>query len=282
MKRIAYQGEPGSNSDAACQIFTPDREAKPYPTFAHVFDALVDGEVEEAMVPVENAVAGRVDDIYRLLPEHPIGIVSEYFLPIKMHLMALPGADPKGLKYVRTHPMALGQCASAISRHGLLAEAARDTAGAARELKENPDMAVAVIAPEIAADHYGLQIVERDVQDIERNYTRFLRLTKDGAEEWPDLLSGPILTSMIFKVRNIPSALYKAMGGFATNGVNMIKLESYQEDANFTSTRFHAEIEGHPDDPSVRRALEELGYFTEYMKLLGVYPADAYRANHGF
>lgn len=279
---IAYQGEPGAFSDEACGTFAPDREAVPYPTFDRVFAAVMEGAVDEAMVPVENAIAGRVDDVYRLLPDMGLAIQSEHFLPVKMQLMALPGADLSRLKTVRSHAMALSQCRTVIRSRGLLPEIAGDTAGAARSLSESKQTDIAVIAPAAAAARYGLEIIQRDVQDADRNVTRFLRLRPEGTEEWPDLLSGPILTSFVFRVRNIPAALYKSLGGFATNGVNMLKLESYQEDASFTATRFQAEIDGHPDDPQVRRALEELGYFSSHLKLLGVFPADPYRLNHSF
>lgn len=279
MNRIAYQGEPGAFSEQACRNFTADLDPVACTTFDDVFRAVTGGGAGSAMVPVENAIAGRVDDVYRLLPDMKLAIVGEHFLPVKMQLMGLPGADPSGLKTVRSHAMALSQCRTEIHARNLLPEVARDTAGAARELAESGDASIAVIAPEAAAAHYGLEIIARDVQDADRNVTRFLRLMPEDQAEWPDLLSGPILTSIVFRVRNIPAALYKALGGFATNGVNMLKLESYQEDATFTATRFQAEFEGHPDDPPARRALEELGYFSNHLRLLGVFPADPYRAN---
>lgn len=277
MKHIAYQGEPGAFSDQACQAYEPGFVPLPCPTFDAVFDAVATGRAERAMVPVENAIAGRVDDVYRLLPDMKMSAVAEHFLPIKMQLMAVPGADESKLEIVRSHPMALSQCKGVIARRGLIAEVAPDTAGAARRLAERPLLHVAALAPEAAASAYGLEIVERDVQDVERNATRFLTLAPEGAVAWPDLLAGRVLTSLVFRVRNIPAALYKAMGGFATEGVNMLKLESYQEDASFMATRFQAEVEGHPDDPPLRRALEELGYFSSDVTLLGVFPMDPYR-----
>ena len=282
MSRIAYQGEPGACSYEACERFAADRESLACPTFAHVFRAVAEKQADEAMVPVENAIAGRVDDVYRHLPDMDLAICSEHFLPVRMQLMAIEGADPEKLEIVRSHAMALGQCAGVIARRNLLPEVARDTAGAARELRDAPDPRVAVIAPEGAAARYGLKIVEHDVQDEDKNVTRFLRLAPEEQAVWPDLLSGPILTSLVFRVRNIPAALYKALGGFATNSVNLFKLESYQEDASFNATRFQVELEGHPDDPPVRRALEELGYFSSDMRLLGVFPADPYRQAHSF
>lgn len=282
MVRIAYQGEPGAFSHEACIEFLPGSEPVPCPTFAHVFEAVNNNAADEAMVPVENAIAGRVDDIYRLLPNMQFSICSEHFLPIKMQLMTNPGVDPSGLQTVKSHAMALGQCTSVIARRRLMPEVARDTAGAALELSQHPDRTISVIAPAPAAERYGLEIIERNVQDEDKNVTRFLRLAPEEKVVWPDLLSGPILTSLVFRVRNIPAALYKALGGFATNNVNMLKLESYQESASFTATRFQVEFEGHPDDPPVRRALEELGYFSDHMRLLGVFAADPYRLNHSF
>lgn len=279
VKRIAFQGEPGAFSDAACQQFDPTLTPLPCATFDRVFAAVASGEAAAAMVPIENAIAGRVDDVYRLLPDMKMSIVSEHFLPIEMQLMTLPDTDPAAIRSVRSHPMALGQCRSVINRLGLLAETAGDTAGAAKALSESREAGVAVIAPAVAATRYGLKIVETNVQDADRNYTRFFKLMPEDQVEWPDLLSGPTITSIVFRVRNIPAALYKSMGGFATNGVNMIKLESYQEDATFRATRFQAEFEGHPDEPSVRRALEELGYFSSDMRLLGVFPSAPYRAS---
>ncbi|MEM9232984.1 MAG: prephenate dehydratase [Pseudomonadota bacterium] len=280
--RIAFQGELGAFSHEACEKFASDRDILDCPTFAHVFRAVAENNADEAMVPVENAIAGRVDDVYRLLPDMKLAVCSEHFLPVRMQLMVAPGTDPAGLKTVRSHAMALGQCSGVIARRNLMPEVAKDTAGAARELSEAPDTTIGVIAPSAAAERYGLEIIERDVQDEDKNVTRFLRLAPEENAVWPDLLSGQILTSLVFRVRNIPAALYKAMGGFATNSVNMLKLESYQEDATFTATRFQAEIEGHPDDPPVRRALEELGYFSDEMRLLGVFPADPYRLTHSF
>ncbi|WP_031554693.1 prephenate dehydratase [Parvularcula oceani] len=281
MRQIAYQGEPGAFSDAACRAYASGFEPLPCPTFDAVFAAVAEGRAARAMVPVENAIAGRVDDVYRLLPDMALCVTDEHFLPVHMQLMVVPGTDEADLKVVRSHPMALSQCKGVIRRRGLTAEVAPDTAGAAHALSGDPDPAVAVIAPLAAAERYGLEVIERDVQDADRNVTRFLTLAPEGEEEWPDLLSGPILTSLVFRVRNVPAALYKALGGCATNGVNMIKLESYQEDSSFRATRFQAEIEGHPDEPPVRRALEELGYFSAEVRLLGVFPADPYRKTVG-
>jgi prephenate dehydratase len=277
--KIAYQGEPGAFSELCCQAHAPAYEPVPHPTFDAVFGAVTGGSCQAAMVPVENSLAGRVDDVYRLLPDRELTIVAEHFLPVHMQLMALPGADPKALKTVRSHPMALSQCRRTIRARGLIPDAARDTAGAARELRDDPDPSVAVIAPRSAAERYGLTIIEHDCQDADRNVTRFLRLVPEAEASgaWPRRGRTPMLTSFVFRVRNIPAALYKALGGFATNGVNLTKLESYQEDASFEATRFQVEAEGHPDEPAMRRALEELTYFTADRKVLGVFAADPYR-----
>ncbi|MEM1379862.1 MAG: prephenate dehydratase [Pseudomonadota bacterium] len=277
MPTIAYQGEPGAFSELCCAAFAPGYEPVAKPTFDTVFQAVTSGECAAAMVPVENSLAGRVDDVYRLLPDKNVAAVAEHFLPVHMQLMSIPGADKSKLKIVRSHPMALSQCRKIIRAMGLIPDAARDTAGAARELRDQPDETVCVIAPRGAAERYGLEIIERDCQDADRNVTRFMRLLPDANVEWPARINAPMLTSFVFRVRNIPAALYKALGGFATNGVNMTKLESYQEDASFQATRFQAEAEGHPTDENVARALEELEYFTTDRKIIGVFAADPYR-----
>ncbi|GGY46892.1 prephenate dehydratase [Parvularcula lutaonensis] len=279
MAKIAYQGEPGAFSELCCAAFAPAYEPVAFPTFDQVFQAVTAGECQSAMVPVENSLAGRVDDVYRLLPDRQVAAVAEHFLPVHMQLMALPDADPAKIRTVRSHPMALSQCRRFIRERGYLPEAARDTAGSARELRDNPDPTVAVIAPRGAAERYGLKIIQPDCQDEDRNVTRFLRLVPEEGVVWPKRSPVPMLTSFVFRVRNIPAALYKALGGFATNGVNMTKLESYQEDHSFEATRFQAEAQGHPDDPAMARALEELEYFTTDRKVIGVFAADPYRVS---
>ncbi|MEM1409253.1 MAG: prephenate dehydratase domain-containing protein, partial [Pseudomonadota bacterium] len=262
MPTIAYQGEPGAFSELCCQSFASTFEPKAKETFEDVFRAVDSGECAAAMVPVENSLAGRVDDVYRLLPDRKVAAIAEHFLPVHMQLLALPGADPEKLRIVRSHPMALSQCRNVIRRRNLLPEQARDTAGAARQLRDRPREDTCVIAARNAADRYGLEIIEQDCQDADRNVTRFMLLVPEDEAVWPQRTEGPMLTSFVFRVRNIPSALYKALGGFATNGVNLTKLESYQEDASFRATRFQAEAEGHPEDPAMARALEELEFFT--------------------
>ncbi|NRA28891.1 MAG: prephenate dehydratase [Parvularculaceae bacterium] len=277
MSTIAYQGEPGAFSELCCAAFAPGYEPVARPTFDKVFEAVTSGECAAAMVPVENSLAGRVDDVYRLLPDRGVKAVAEHFLPVHMQLMTVPGADPSKLKVVRSHPMALSQCRKMIRSRGLIPDAARDTAGAARELRDNPSPEVCVIAPRSAAERYNLEIIQPDCQDADRNVTRFLRLLPEDQEGWPERINMPMLTSFVFRVRNIPAALYKSLGGFATNGVNMTKLESYQEDASFEATRFQAEAEGHPDDANLKLAFEELKFFTEDRKIIGVFAADPYR-----
>lgn len=274
--RIAYQGEPGSNSDAACRAVYPDHEAMPCPTFEDVFVAMGEGEADLAMIPVENSIAGRVADIHHLLPESGLHIIGEYFMPIHFQLMAVPGAKLEDISVVRSHSHALGQCRRIIRENGLRAIVADDTAGAAREVAEAGDPKVAALAPRLAADLYGLTILATDVEDEHNNTTRFLMLASDASVPAPG--SGPVITSFVFRVRNVPAALYKAMGGFATNGVNMTKLESYQLGGSFSATQFYADVEGHVEDQPLRLALEELAFYTDWVRILGTYPASSFRA----
>jgi prephenate dehydratase len=274
--KIAFQGELGANSHIACLEARPDYEPLPCRTFEDAFQAVKDGKAELAMIAIENTTAGRVADVHHLLPESGLSIVGEHFLRIEFHLLAVPGAKLADLKEVHSHVHALGQCRKAIKRHKLLAVVAVDTAGAAREIAELGDKSRAAIATKLAADTYGLHILEKNIEDEDHNTTRFVILSKaqkDAAHN-----KGPVMTSFVFRVRNVPAALYKAMGGFATNGVNMTKLESYQIEGRFNATQFYADIEGHPKDHSVKLALEELAFFTSYMRVLGTYPASSYRA----
>lgn len=269
--RISFQGEPGANSDTACRNMFPDMEPLPCPTFEDAFNAVETGKADLAMIPIENTIAGRVADIHHLLPESKLHIVGEYFLPIHFQLMVMPGVDRKEIKTVHSHIHALGQCRKYIRKNGWKPIVAGDTAGAAKLVSEVRDRTMAALAPRLAASLYGLDIIEENVEDTESNVTRFVVLTK--SKHWverpaPD---ARMMTTFVFRVRNVPAALYKAMGGFATNGVNMTKLESYQLGA-FTATLFYADIEGHPDDQSVKNALEELSFFSKEMRILGVYP----------
>ena len=233
------------------------------------------GDADLAMIPVENTIAGRVGDIHHLLPGTSLHMIAEHFMPIRFQLMALPGTPLKQVKTAHSHIMALGQCRDFLRQHGIQAVIAADTAGAARIVAETGDPSVAAIAPELAAEVYGLDILARNIEDAEHNTTRFVIMAREPVEH--DAEDGPTVTAFLFQVRNIPAALYKAMGGFATNGVNMTKLESYQIDGSFTATQFYAEIEGHPDDRHVQLALEELGFFSTSLKIIGVFPAHPER-----
>jgi prephenate dehydratase len=273
---IAYQGEPGANSDTACRLVRPDLVPLPCRTFEDAFEALESGAAALAMIPVENSVAGRVADIHHLLPESGLYIVGEYFLPIHFQLMGVPGATVSDVRVVRSHVHGLGQCRKIVREHGWTASVADDTAGAAREVAEQGDRSVAALSPALAAELYGLEILATDVEDEHHNTTRFLVLAPEPQQFSAD--AGPMITSFVFRVRNVPAALYKAMGGFATNSVNMTKLESYQLGGTFSATQFYADVEGHPDQRPLALALEELAFFTEQVRILGTYPASPFRA----
>lgn len=274
-KKIAFQGELGANSHMACHDHFPDMEALPCAAFEDVFAAVHDGAAALAMIPIENSVAGRVADIHHLLPESGLYIVGERFLRVHHQLMAVKGAELQDIKSVRSHVMALGQCRDFIREHGLTRVIAADTAGAAREVSELGDKTVAAIAPALAAEIYGLEILRHDIEDADHNTTRFLVMAPEPANAQSG--KDKVITSFVFRVRNVPAALYKTMGGFATNGVNMTKLESYQLEGSFNATQFYADIEGHPDDLMVKLALEELQFFSSHLHILGTYPADAFR-----
>ena len=275
MKKIVYQGEPGANSHMACRDVYPDYESVPCATFEDCFHALESGEAELGMIPVENSVAGRVADIHHLLPRSSMHIIGEYFMPIRFQLMAPKGATIEGLKSVQSHIMALGQCRKLIRRLGLAAVVGADTAGSARQIAERGDLTAAALAPDLAAEAYGLEILARDVEDAAHNTTRFLILSRDDMRAADN--GQPVITTIIFRVRNVPAALYKALGGFATNNVNMTKLESYQLEGQFFASMFYADIEGHPDERNVALALEELKFFCAEFKMLGVYRASPFR-----
>ena len=274
--RIAYQGEPGANSHLVCRQHYPDWEAMACASFEDVFAAVESGEAELAMIPIDNSIAGRVADIHHFLPSSGLHIIGERFLRIQFSLMAIPGASLDSIKTVHSHVHALGQCRGVIRELGLKPVVAGDTAGAAREVAEYADPTQAAIAPPLAAEIYGLRVLRNDVEDEDHNTTRFIVLSRELIEAPAD--NGPVVTSFIFNVRNLPAALYKALGGFATNGVNMTKLESYMVGAEFTATQFLAEVDGHPEDIGLKHALEELAFFTTDVKILGVYPADPYRS----
>jgi prephenate dehydratase len=252
-------------------------EPLPCATFEDCFAAAASGEAELAMIPVENSIAGRVADIHHLLPTSPLHIIAEHFMPIRFQLMGLKGVKLSDIKGAHSHIMGLGQCRNFLRKHSITAKISADTAGAAREVRDAGDPTQAAIAPRLAAEVYGLDILAENIEDAAHNTTRFVIMSRDAAI--PDKASGAIwVTAFVFRVRNVPAALYKAMGGFATNGVNMTKLESYQVGGSFNATQFYSEIEGHPDDLPVQRALEELGFFSTQVKHLGVFPAHPYRA----
>ncbi|MCZ7863232.1 prephenate dehydratase [Agrobacterium salinitolerans] len=275
--RIAFQGEFGANSDMACRDMFPDMEPLPCPTFEDAFNAIENGEADLGMIPIENTLAGRVADIHHLLPESRLHIIGEYFMPIRFQLMVMPGVKKEEIRTVHSHIHALGQCRKIIRSNGWKPVIAGDTAGSARLVSEKGDRSMAALAPRLAASLYGLDILAENVEDSENNVTRFVVLSRD--ENWAKRQSSDeiVVTTFVFNVRNIPAALYKAMGGFATNGINMTKLESYQLGGKFVATQFYADIEGHPDDEPVRHALDELRFFSEKVRILGVYKGHAMR-----
>jgi len=274
-KTIVFQGEPGANSHIACQEAFPDLKAVPCATFEDAFAAVSGGEGDLAMIPIENSVAGRVADIHHLMPTSGLHIIGEYFLPIRHQLMAPKGASLATIKTVQSHIHALGQCRNMIRKLGLQAIIGADTAGSARQIAEVGDKSRAAIASKLASEIYGLDILAEDIEDEAHNTTRFIVLSNEP--EWVKAGNGRTVTTFVFRVRNVPAALYKAMGGFATNGVNMTKLESYQVGGNFFATQFYADVEGHPDDRPLKLALEELAFFSAELKIVGVYPAHPYR-----
>jgi prephenate dehydratase len=273
---IAYQGEPGANSDIACREAYPDWTSLPCAAFEDAFAAVEEGRARLAMIPIDNSTAGRVADIHFHLPTSGLHIVGEHFLPIHFQLMAVPGARREQIRTVRSHAHALGQCRRYLRENGWSAVVADDTAGAAREVAELRNPSVAALSPRLAATLYGLDILAEDVEDEHHNTTRFLLLARDPRE--PALGDAPVITTFVFRVRNVPAALYKAMGGFATNGVNMTKLESYQLGGTFFATQFYADVEGHPKETSLALSLEELAFFSVHLRILGTYPASPFRA----
>jgi prephenate dehydratase len=272
---ISFQGEPGANSQIACEQAFPDMEPLPCPTFEDAFAAVQEGTATLAMIPIENSIAGRVADIHHLLPTSGLHIIGEHFLPIHFQLMALPEASLSTIKDVYSHVHAIGQCRKITRKLGLKAHVAGDTAGSARQVSEWKDVTKASFAPRLAASIYGLKILAEDVEDEANNTTRFVVLSR--TQKIAPRNGVPLVTSFVFRVRNVPAALYKAMGGFATNGVNMSKLESYMVEGQFTATQFYAEVDGHPDDPGLKLALEELAFFSKELRVIGVYPAHPYR-----
>jgi prephenate dehydratase len=274
-KKIVFQGEPGANSHLAISEAYPDHEPVPCATFEDAFSAIGSGEADLGMIPIENSVAGRVADIHHLMPDSKLHIVAEHFMPVRHQLLAVKGATLADIRTVESHVHALGQCRNIIRKLGIRPIVAADTAGSAREVAEVGDKSRAAIASRLAATIYGLDILAEDIEDEAHNTTRFIVLSRE--KKWVSKGAGPVVTTFVFEVRNLPAALYKALGGFATNGVNMSKLESYMVGGNFFATQFYADVEGHPDDRNVAYALEELAFFSKELRVLGVYPAHKYR-----
>lgn len=274
-KTIAFQGLPGAYSHLACREGRPELIPLPCPTFEDAFAAVAEGRAAQAMIPIENSVAGRVADIHHLLPDSGLVIIGEHFQRVRHQLLAPKGARLDKLKRVYSHVQALSQCRKLIRDLKLEAVVRADTAGAASEVAERGDLEEAAIASSLAGEIYGLETLRAHVEDVMGNTTRFVVMARHRAD--PDPKAGPTITSFVFQVRSVPAALYKALGGFATNGINVVKLESYIVDSSFTVAQFYAEIEGHPADRPVDRAFDELKYFSTKFKVLGVYPAHSFR-----
>ncbi len=273
-KRISFQGELGAYSHQACVEMFPDYDPVPCATFEAAIDAVAAGRADFTMLPVENSTYGRVADVHTLLPESGLYIIGEHFVRVHANLLGLKGASVADIERAVSHVVLLGQVRGFLKQNNIEKVISGDTAGSAREVSEANDPKLGAFASELAGEIYGLEVLARHIEDNAHNTTRFL-----ACSPTPQTTEAKnVITSFIFRVRNIPAALYKAMGGFATNGVNMLKLESYMVEGSFTATQFYADIEGHPDDPAVARALEELGYFTDDLRVLGTYEQSAFRA----
>ncbi|MCG8510408.1 MAG: prephenate dehydratase [Rhodospirillales bacterium] len=274
-KTIAFQGAHGAYSDLACRTTRPEMDTLPCRSFEDTFSAVRDGEAALAMIPVENSIAGRVADIHHLLPGSSLHIIGEHFQRVDHHLLGVKGAKIGDITHVSSHIHALNQCRNLIAELGIEPVVCADTAGSAEQIAKQGDKSQAVIASELAGEIQGLVSLRANIEDSERNTTRFLIMSREPIVPHPK--AGPCLTSFLFRVRNVPAALFKALGGFATNGVNMTKLESYLAGSQFVAAQFYADIEGHPEHRNVRLALEELAFFTREVKILGTYPAHPYR-----
>lgn len=273
--KIAFQGELGANSNIAIDEAYPDAEALPCATFEDALAAISSGEADLGMIPIENSVAGRVADIHHLLPQSDLHIIGEWFLPIRHQLMGVRGTKLADIKTVESHVHALGQCRRIIRKLGIKPIVAGDTAGSARIIAERGDNSCAAIASRLAAQIYDLDILAEDVEDEKHNTTRFVVLARES--KWAPQDSGHVVTTFVFNVRNVPAALYKALGGFATNGINMTKLESYMVDGNFFASQFYVDVDGHPEDRALAFALEELKFYSKEFRIMGVYPAHPFR-----
>ncbi len=272
---IAFQGRPGAYSHLACREVHPDMDVLACVSFEDVFAAVEGGQARLAMLPIENSLAGRVADVHHLMPHSSLHIVGEHFQRVNHHLLGVPGATLEGLKAAHSHVQALGQCRAALRDLGIQPVSHTDTAGAAQDIAERGDPQQGAVASALAGEIYGLDVLAADLEDAEHNHTRFLILSRDA--DVPQIDSGLLMTTMVFRVRSVPAALYKAMGGFATNGVNLTKLESYMVGGTFSAAQFYADAEGHPQERPMKLALEELSFFAREVRILGTYPAHPYR-----
>lgn len=273
-RAIAFQGEPGAYSHLACRNAYPAMEPLPCATFEDTFAAVREGRARYAMIPIDNSVAGRVADVHHLMPYAGLHIIGEHFERISHHLLAVPGATLTSIKTVKSHVHALGQCRNLIRELGLKVVVGADTAGSAAEIAGKNDITIAAIASELAAEAYGLISLKANIEDADHNTTRFLVMAREAVEPNPNQLC---VTTFVFRVRNVAAALYKALGGFATNGINMTRLESYMVGGEFAATQFYADVEGHPSNRALRQALEELDFFSHEVRILGVYPLHPFR-----
>jgi len=276
-KTVAFQGDYGAFSHLACREALPEYEPLPSETFEAAFAAVTEGQASRAMIPIENSVAGRVADIHHLLPGSDLFIIGEHFQRVNLQLLGVAGATPKGLREVHSHVHALSQCRKLFRELGAKAVVHADTAGACRMVAERGDPAIAAIGSPLAAETYKLEFLRRNVEDHDNNITRFIIMARERIVPHPK--DGPVMTTFLFGVRSVPAALYKALGGFATNGINITKLESYMLEGSFEQAQFHADIEGHPDDVGVTHAFEELKFFCTMFKVLGTYPKHPFRGN---
>ncbi len=279
VRRVAFLGQPGSYSDLAARAVFPDASTLACRSFEDAFAAVGEGNADRAVIPIENSQAGRVADVHHLLPNSGLHIVAEHFQPVDHMLLAPKGATIAGLSRVRSHAQSLMQCRRTIRDLGLETISAPDNATAAELVAKAGDPAEAAIASELAGSLFGLEVLRRSIQDDPNNTTRFVVLSR--VAEVPEMEEGPAITSLLFRVRNVPASLYKALGGFATNGINLSRLESYIVDGRFVSAQFFVDADGHPDQRSMRLALEELRFFTREVKVLGVFRASPYRASQG-
>jgi prephenate dehydratase len=275
-RKIAFQGEPGAYANLAAREAIPHATAIPHASFEDAIDAVKSGTCDLCIIPVENSLMGRIADIHHLLPESHLHIVGEHFLPIHHQVLGLKDSTLEGIKTLFSQAPALAQARNIVRERKWATQNWYDTAGSAKHVAELKDVSAAALASSLAGELYGLRVLARDVEDEHHNMTRFLIMSREP-EDAPN--SGKVVTSFVFRVKNVPAALYKAMGGFATNGVNMTKLESYQLGGSFNATQFYADIQGHPEDPAVMRALEELSFFTSKLTIMGVYPAHPFRGD---